>query len=52
MPKNWEARDKKLDRRKNGMRVSNRSIFTIQQVIGRKAAEAKAKEKKREGAAE
>lgn len=29
MPKNWEARDKKLDKRRNGMRVSGRSIFTM-----------------------
>lgn len=31
MPKNWEARDKKLDKRKNGMRVDNRSIFVLQE---------------------
>jgi len=31
VPKNWQARDKKLEKRKRGMRVSNRSIFTIQE---------------------
>jgi hypothetical protein len=31
VPKNWEARDKKLDKRRNGMRVSGRSIFVIEE---------------------
>lgn len=31
LPKNWEARDKKLGKRRKGMRVSGRSIFTIQE---------------------
>ena len=31
MPKNWEQRDKKLDKRKHGMRVSGRSIFVIEE---------------------
>jgi hypothetical protein len=29
VPKNWEARDKKLEKRKHGMKVSNRSIFDM-----------------------
>lgn len=31
MPKNWEQREKKLDKRRNGMRVSGRSIFVIEE---------------------
>lgn len=38
MPKNWEAREKKLDRRKTGMIVSNRSLKSvILPVIAKKA---------------
>lgn len=40
MPKNWQHRDKKLDKRRRGMRVSGRSIFTIEE------AEAKRNRKK------
>jgi hypothetical protein len=29
VPKNWEARDKKLEKRRHGMKVSNRSIFDM-----------------------
>lgn len=29
MPKNWEAREKKVERRKNGMRRSGDSVFVI-----------------------
>lgn len=44
MPKNWKARDKKLERRRNGkMLVTNRSIFVIQAVIAKKGKEAKDK---------
>lgn len=46
MPKNWEQRDKKLERRKHGMVVTNRSIFTIQEVIGKKAQAVKPKKGK------
>lgn len=31
MPRNWEQREKKLDKRRNGMRVSGRSAFVIQE---------------------
>lgn len=31
MPKNWEARDRKVQKRKNGMKVDNRSIFVVQE---------------------
>jgi hypothetical protein len=29
MPRNWEHRDKKLEKRKNGMKVDNRSIYVM-----------------------
>jgi hypothetical protein len=46
MPKNWQAREKKLDRRKNGMIVSNRSMKSvILPVIAKKATEGKKKDK-------
>lgn len=48
MPKNWESREKKLERRKHGMQVTNRSIFAIQQVIGKRAEQAQ-KERKDNG---
>lgn len=28
----WERRDRKLNKRKNGMRVSGRSVFVVQAV--------------------
>ena len=31
VPKNWQAREKKLEKRKKGMKVSNTSIFVIQE---------------------
>jgi hypothetical protein len=46
MPKNWEAREKKLQRRKTGMVVTNRSIKSvILPVIAKKAQAAKGKDK-------
>jgi hypothetical protein len=36
MPRNWEARDKKLDRRRHGMRVSNRSIIELANIAERR----------------
>ncbi len=29
MPKNWEAREKKLRRRKDAMRVNSRGLITV-----------------------
>ena len=37
MQKKWERRDKKLEKRKTGMRVSGRSVFTLQGILKRKA---------------
>lgn len=34
----WERRDAKVARRAKGMRVSGRSVFTLQRVIDHKAA--------------
>lgn len=33
----WERRDAKLRKKKTGMRVSGRSVFTIQAVLKKKA---------------
>jgi hypothetical protein len=42
MPKNWEAREKKLDKRKHGMVVTNRSMKTvILPMLGKRAEQAK-----------
>lgn len=46
MPKNWQAREKKLEKRKHGMIVTNRSLKSvILPVIAKKATEAKKKGK-------
>jgi hypothetical protein len=42
VPKNWQAREKKIEKRKHGMRMSNRSIFVVQE------AEAKRNRRKAE----
>lgn len=42
MPKNWEAREKKLKRRKDAMRVNSRGLITvILPTIAKKGKEAK-----------
>jgi hypothetical protein len=33
----WEKRDKKRNKRKNGMRISGKSVFLIQQELGKRA---------------
>ena len=43
MPRNWEHREKKLEKRTRGHRTSNRGIFTVQE-NQRKRAEAKKQE--------
>lgn len=51
MPSNWEAREKKIFKRSHGMRVSNRSIFVMDE-SNRKRDEkiiAKANAKARKG---
>jgi phosphotransferase system HPr-like phosphotransfer protein len=35
----WKQRDRKLHKKKEGMRVSGRSIFTLQELQRRKAEE-------------
>lgn len=48
----WKRREKKLQKKKSAMRVSGRSVFTLQEIARRKAAEAKqAKSPKTEPAA-
>jgi hypothetical protein len=37
----WERREKKLAKRKRGMRISGRSIFTLQEILRRKGQQAK-----------
>jgi hypothetical protein len=39
--KKWERREEKLRKKKSGMRVSGRSIFTIQAVQKKKAEAAR-----------
>jgi hypothetical protein len=46
MPKNWEARERKQKKARTGMVVTNRSIFTIQEVLGKKAQAIKPKKGK------
>lgn len=41
----WKRRDDKLHKRKHGMRVSGRSVFTIQAVQKKKAEAAKVSKK-------
>lgn len=42
----WERRDAKLHKKKSGMRVSGRSVFTIQAVLKKKAVAAGKKKPK------
>jgi len=39
--KKWKRREKKLEKRKRGMQVSGRSVFTIQEIQKKKAEKAK-----------
>jgi hypothetical protein len=39
MAEKWKQRDRKLRKKKEGMRVSGRSIFTLQEIQRRKAEE-------------
>lgn len=41
----WKRREKKLRKRKEGMRVSGRSVFTLQEIVRRKAEEARREKK-------
>ena len=47
MPKNWEAREAKQNKRRFGMKVSGKSIFLLQEMIGRRAREAKERKDKK-----
>jgi hypothetical protein len=42
----WRRRDEKLRKRKTGMRVTGRSVFTLQEVAHKKALQAKSSKKK------
>ena len=37
----WQRREKKLQKKKLGMRVSGRSVFTLQEILRRKAEQAR-----------
>jgi len=37
----WEKREKKKNKKRHGMQVSNRSIFTIKQEVEKKSRDAK-----------
>jgi len=41
MKERWERREKKLLKKKTGMRVSGRSLFTIQEIQKKKADQAR-----------
>jgi hypothetical protein len=43
----WKRREKKLEKRKTGMRVSGRSVFTLQAILKRKTDEARKPAKKK-----
>jgi hypothetical protein len=43
----WKRRESKLEKRKRGMQVVGRSIFTLQQVQKKKAEETKRKKPKK-----
>jgi hypothetical protein len=47
MAEKWERREKKLEKRKKGMRVSGRSVFTLQAILKRKADDAAKPAKKK-----
>ena len=40
-PEKWQRREKKLQKKKQGMRVSGRSVFTLQEILRRKAEQAR-----------
>jgi len=48
MPKNWQQREKKLDKRRNGMRVSGRSVFVIDEAEKKRNAETVERGKRRQ----
>ncbi len=45
MKEKWKSREEKLRKKREGMRVSGRSVFTLQEIIRRKAEEAGKKDK-------
>lgn len=45
----WQRREKKLQKKKSAMRVSGRSVFTLQEIARRKADQAKAAQSPKEG---
>ena len=45
MNEKWKSREEKLRKKREGMRVSGRSVFTLQEIIRRKAEEARKDEK-------
>lgn len=48
MPTHWDNRDRKLKKRTQGMRVSNRGIFTVVETQRKRDNERKAREFLRE----
>jgi len=48
MPKHWEQREKKLNKRRLGMRVVGRSVFVIQEATRDRARKIAAKEKEKQ----
>lgn len=43
----WKRREMKLEKKRTGMKVVGRSVFTLQEILGRKAEEARNKKSKK-----
>lgn len=47
MPKEkWKRRDEKLRKKREGMRVSGRSVFTVQAILKKRAEQARKSKRK------
>jgi hypothetical protein len=44
MKSKWKSREEKLRKKREGMQVSGRSVFTLQEITRRKAEEARRNE--------
>jgi hypothetical protein len=46
-PEKWEQREEKLRKKREAMRVSGRSVFVLQEILKKKADEARRKTSKK-----
>lgn len=44
----WDKRDKKRNKKKHGMRISGRSIFTLKDIIKKRARKVKRERERKE----